>query len=236
MIYRWGFFKHKALRFDLPGKIDEPFYNDVKKRLAADPHFKFDSEVKLWDLYRSLSILFLLTIAAFIVLVGLIFAHNNNLVLVAVSVIVAFVGIRPSIYFGFLLYHFLKYQRDEKRFHTDFKRAIASSQGFPHFTDEFYRGRYSETTLLTVYHLIRPYRLLKDFVESCGLVEFICIYKHAKGDDYLVLSNSVEVIRFIEMQKEVDRLAPDDRVLQVIKQQNFYPFVYGNKKLKHLID
>ena len=236
MFYPRGFFTHKALRFDLPGKIDEPFYNDVKKRLVSDPHFEFDSDVKLWDHYKTLFILFLLTIGAFVVLAVLIFTNNTNPVLVAISVIVAFIGIRPSIYFGFLLFHFLKYQRDEKRFHSDIKRAIASSQHFPQFIDEFYRGRYSETTQLTVYHLSRPFDSLKDFVEISGLAEYTCIYKHAKGDDYLVLSNSVEVIRFIERQQGAVRLSSNDQVLQVVKQQVFYPFVYGNKKLKHLIE
>jgi hypothetical protein len=236
MFYPRGFFKHRALRFDLPGKIDEPFYKEIKERLAVDPRFKFDSDVKLWDLYKGLFILFLLTIIACVVLAVLIFTHNTNAVLVVVSVLVAFIGIRPSIYFGLLLFHFLKYQRDEKRFYSDFKKAIASSEHFPQFIDEFYRGRYSETTQLTVYHLTRPLGPIKDFVESCGLAGYMCIYKHAKGDDYLVLSNSVEVIRFIERQQGVDRLSSNDQVLQVVKQQDFYPFVYGNKRLKHLID
>ena len=223
------------MRFDLPGKIDEAFYNDIKNRLAANPNFKFESDVKLWELYKVLFIVFLLSIAALFLLAGLIFTRNTNPILAFLSVLVAFIGVRPSIYFGLLLFHFLKYRRDEKRFHTDIKQAIASSQDFHQFTNGFNRGRYSETTLLNVYHLTQPLESIKDFVEGRGLAGYMCIYKHAKGEDYLVLSNSVEVIRFIESQRGVDRLAPNDYKLQVLKQQDFYPFVYGNKRLKHLI-
>jgi hypothetical protein len=235
MIYTRGFFKHKALRFDLPGKIDETFYLDIKKRISDNPHFKFESDVSLWDLYKGLFMVFLLTILSCIILVVFLQSGHQNIVFLFILFAIIIIGMRPSIYFGMLLFHFLKYRRAEKRFHADFKKAIAQSDHFPAFVGRFYVGRYSETALLNVYHFTSSIELIKEFVEAKDLASYVCIYKHSKGENYIVLSNSVEVIWFIEKHAGVVLLGPDNSVLQVVKQQVVFPFVYGNKKLKYLI-
>jgi hypothetical protein len=236
MIYTRGFFKHKALRFDLPGKIDKTFFLDIKKRISDDPHFKFKSEVNLWNLYKGLFIVFLFTIISCIIIFIIILLGQRNLVLIFISILIAAIGIRPSLYFCVLLFHFLKYRRTEKKFHADFKKAIAQSDYYLDFVDRFYVGHYSETTLINVYHFARSIELIKEFVWSKNLAFYVCIYKHSKGENYIVMSNSVEIIRYIEGQDSIHLMSPDDKVLQILKYQVEFPFVYGNKKLKFLID
>lgn len=236
MIFLKGLFKHKALRFDLPGKIDEPFYLDIKNRITHDPGFRFESEVILWKLYRSLLILSLITAFAMILLFVLIFTNSRNVVLLTICAIIFFIGIRPSVYFGMLLFHFLKYRRDEKRFHADFCQAIAQSVNFTDFTNSFYKGRYSETTILKAYFLtlsMDPFRVL---AESKGLTSNLCIYKYAKGDNYIVLSNSVDLIYFINGHEGILPVESHDPVLKIVKEQLEFPYVYGNMRLKYLID
>ena len=236
MIFTRGLFKHKALRFDLPGKIDEPFYLDIKNRIAADPRFHFETEVHLWKLYKGLLILSLITGLAIVLLFVFIVVNLRNPVWLVIPLVVAVIGIRPSIYFGMLLFHFLKYRREEKRFHTDFSRAIAQSDNFEDFTDRFYSGRYSETSVLKAYYLSLAFGPVKDFAEDRTLAANLCIYKRAKGDNYIVLSNSVELISFIDRQEGILLVEPNDPVMKVIKEQVVYPYVYGNKRLKYLID
>jgi hypothetical protein len=236
MIYTRGFFKHKALRFDLPGKIDKTFYLDIKKRISDDPNFKFESEVNLWNLYKSLFIVFLFTTLSCVIIFVLILSDQRNLVLIFFLIVIVAVGIRPSLYFCMLLFHFLNYRRTEKKFHADFKKAIVQSDHFEDFVDRFYVGHYSETAPVNVYHFARSIDPIKEFVGSRNLASYVCIYKHSKGENYFVLSNSVEIIRFIEGQDSIYLVSPDDKVIQILKYQVEFPFVLGNKKLKFLID
>jgi hypothetical protein len=236
MIFTRGLFKHKALRFDLPGKIDEPFYLDIKNRIAEDPRFHFETEIHLWKLYKGLLILSLITVLAIVLLIVIIVANLLNPVWIGISILVVFIGVRPSIYFGMLLFHFLKYRREEKRFHTDFSRAIAQSDNFEDFIGRFYSGRYSETSELKAYYLSLAFGPVKDFAADRRLVANLCIYKRAKGDNYIVLTNSVELTSFIGRQEGILLVEPNDPVMKVIKEQVVYPYVYGNKRLKYLID
>jgi len=134
------------------------------------------------------------------------------------------------------LFHFLKYRRNEKRFHTDFSREIAQSENFIDFTSRFYNGRYSETTILKAYYLTLSMEPFRDFAEDKGLISNLCIYKRGKGDNYILLSNSVELISFIDRQEGIFPVASDDPVMKVMKEQVEFPFVSGNKRLKYLID
>jgi hypothetical protein len=236
MIFTRGLFKHKALRFDLPGKIDEAFYLDIKNRIAEDPRFQFESEVHLWKLYKGLLILSLITVLAILLLFASVLLNLLNPVWLFICLAVGIIGLRPSIYFCMLLFHFLKYRRDEKRFHTVFSRAVAQSDNFADFTDRFYSGSYLETTVLKAYFFTLPFEPVKDFAEGRGLAANLCIYKRAKGDNYIVLSNSVELISFIDRQEGVFLVASDDHIMKVIREQVVYPYVYGNRRLKYLID
>jgi hypothetical protein len=236
MIFTRGLFKHKMLRFDLPGKIDEPFYLDIKDRMAKDPRFHFDTEVDLWKLYRGLVILSLITGFAIVLLFVFIILNLRNPVWLFIPFVVAVIGTRPTIYFGMLLFHFLKYRRDEKRFHTSISQAIGRSDNFAEFTDRFYSGDYLETTVIKAYYLMLPFESVRDFAEDRGLAANLCIYKRAKGDNYIVLSNSLEIISFIDRQEGIVLVASDDHIMKVIKEQVDYPYVYGNKRLKYLID
>jgi hypothetical protein len=137
MIFTKGLFKHRALRFDLPGKIDVPFYLDIKNRIADDPGFRFETDVYLWKLYSGLLILSLITWLAIVLLFVLVIVNLRNPVWLIICFVITVIGIRPSVYFGMLLFHFLKYRRDEKRFHADFSRAIAQSENFADFTNRF---------------------------------------------------------------------------------------------------
>ena len=236
MIFTKGLFKQKALRFDLPGKIDEPFYLDIKNRIAADPGFRFETEVHLWKLYGGLLFLSLITLIAIILLFGLVVANLQNPVWLFICFAITVVGMRPSVYFGMLLFHFLKYRRNEKRFHADFSRVIAQSENFTDFTSRFYSGRYSETTMLRTYFITVRMEPFRDFAEDKGLISNLCIYKRGKGDNYILLSNSVELISFIDRQEGIFPVASDDPVMKVMKEQVEFPFVSGNKRLKYLID
>jgi hypothetical protein len=236
MIFTRGLFKHKALRFDLPGKIDEPFYLDIKDRMAKDPRFRFETEVDLWKLYRGLIILSLTTLLAVLLLFVFIIFNFISPVWIYICFAIIVVGSRPTIYFGMLLFHFLKYRRDEKRFHTSICQAIGRSDNFAEFTDRFYSGDYLETTAIKAYYLSQPFEAVKDFAEDRGLAANLCIYKRAKGDNYILLSNSLEIISFIDRQEGIVLVASDDHLMKVIKEQVVYPYVYGNKRLKYLID
>ena len=236
MIFTRGLFKHKALRFDLPGKIDEPFYLDIKDRIAKDPQFNFETEVDLWKLYKGLLILSLITVLAILLLFVSVLLNLLNPVWLFICLAVGIIGMRPSIYFCMLLFHFLKYRRDEKRFHANIRRAIAQSDNFADFADRFYSGGYSETAILRAYYFTQSFDAVKDFADGKGLTANLCIYKRAKGDNYIVLSNSAELITFIDRQEGVILVASNDLVMKVIKEQVVYPYVYGNKRLKYLID
>jgi hypothetical protein len=236
MIFTRGLFKHRALRFDLPGKIDEPFYLDIKNRIAENPGFRFETEVNLWKLYSGLLILSLITCLAIFLLFVLVVVNLRNPVLLIICLLIAVIGIRPSIYFGMLLFHFLKYRRDEKRFHCDFSRTISQSDNFADFTNRFYSGRYSETTTLKAYFLTMTLEPFRNLAEGKGLTSNLCIYKHGKGDNYIVLSNSVELIYFIDGHEGILPVESHDPVLKIVKEQVEFPYVYGNKRLKYLID
>jgi hypothetical protein len=236
MIFTKGLFRQKALRFDLPGKIDEAFYTDIKNRIAEDPHFNFETEAHVWKLYRVLLIISLVTCIALILSLISIFLKIYNPVLLVICVVIVFIGMRPSIFFGMLLFRFIKYRRAEKKFHADFRQAIAESDNFTDFTNRFYSGRYSETTGVKAYYLSMPIGPFKDFAEGKRLSANLCIYKRAKGDNYIMLSNSVELISFIGRQEAIVVIEKNDPVLRVVKEQLEFPFVYGNKRLKYLID
>jgi hypothetical protein len=242
MIFTKGLFRQKALRFDLPGKIDETFYTDIKTRIAEDPQFNFETEAHVWKLYRVLLIISLVTCLALVLLLVSIVSEISigsgtyNRILFFVCCLIIILGMRPSIYFGMLLFHFLKYGRDEKKFHVDFILAIAESDNFTDFTNRFYSGRYSETTKVKGYYLSLPIEPFKAFAEDKGMTTRLCIYKRAKGDNYIMLSNSVELISFIERQKGIIAIETIDPVLRVIKEQLEFPYVYGSKRLKYLID
>ena len=236
MIFTKGLFKHRALRFDLPGKIDEPFYLDIKNRIADDPGFRFETDVHLWKLHKGLLILSLITGFAIVLLFVLVILNLQNPVWLFIFFAITVIGTRPSVYFGMLLFHYLKYRRNEKRFHTDFSRAIAKSDNFADFTTSFYSGRYSETTMLKAYFLSMSMEPFRDFAQGKGLTSNLCIYKRGKGDNYIVLSNSVELIRFIDECEGIIPVEPHDPVMMILKVQVEFPYVYGNKRLKYLID
>ena len=42
--------------------------------------------------------------------------------------------------------------------------------------------------------------VIKEFVQSHGLISNIAIYKYAKGDHYVILSNNDDLIQLIERQ------------------------------------
>jgi hypothetical protein len=129
MIFAKGLFRQKALRFDLPGKIDEAFYSDIKNRITAEPQFKFETEAHLWKLYRVLLIISLATCISLILLAILIILKINIPVWLVGCLAIVFLGMRPSIYFGMMFFHFIKYRREEKKVHTG-RRAFLLIAGF----------------------------------------------------------------------------------------------------------
>ena len=238
MFYNRTFAKnYKPLRFDLPGKVDEEFYQDIKNRQAHDTEVQFSSEVSLWKLYRVpviIILVFLSSLVYSIIFFLIQYPGINKLFYIPLFFMV--LGIRPAIASFFLIWHFLKYKKAEKKFHKDFNQSVARSNSFSDFESQFYSGQYRETMVLNGYLLQAPFQPIKNFAESNNLEKHLTIYKFSKGDNYILLSNSVELTTFIERQTNIAPIPKNDKILQIIKQQFEFPYVYGNKKLKHLID
>lgn len=233
-------FRHKPLKFTPPEKVDGQFYLDVKNQLAQSPDFKFESEVNFWHMYKFIFLASLLFLCS-VVLVTTLFLFNIKVVelplVFGISFIIIMVGIRPFIYFTILFIHYFKFIRDERKFHTAFKKAVADSSDFEEFSNAFYVGSFAPIPSINEYVLENDIGLLKDFVESKGMSSNIAVYKFSNTPPaFVVLSSNEEINRFIERIDGCKDLKRGDKMRWVVKYQSQIPCLYGNKGLRKYME
>ena len=81
----------------------------------------------------------------------------------------------------------------------------------------------------------RNVEVIKEFVQNQGLISNIAIYKYAKGDHYVILSNNRDIIQLIESKGDISDLKNDARLRWSIKTGAVIPLDFGNKRLKRLM-
>jgi hypothetical protein len=194
--------------------------------------------VSFWESYRSIFIVFLVFVVsvATLTLLFLTGADQSNF-LYGISLFIIIIGIQPSIYFIILLIYYFKYLVQEGRYESEFKKAVVNSQDYVSFMDTFYTGQYSDKVPVKVYLFENDIKPVKDFVESSKLELSIAIYKLSKmPHDFVLLSDNEDIIRFVEIQEGCVELNKNEKIRWIIKYGVEIPCIYGNKKLKKLID
>jgi hypothetical protein len=238
MFYTKAFFKFKALRFTPPGRIDEDFYANTKERLVKNPNLKFESDFNFWQAYRGIFIVFVLFTLSVICSVVFFFTEAiPDYWVRGIPLFLVIIFFQPTIYFFILMIYYYRYWVSENRFHTDFRKAVIGSKDFNEFTDNFYTGKYAEPAKLKEYQFEGDIHLIKNFVKDRDLSLHMAIYKYSRPPfKFIILSTSGEVNEFIENQDGAGSLKMDNPIRRVIKYQTEIPCMFGNKRLKDLME
>jgi hypothetical protein len=237
MFYTRYLFKLKRPKFNPPGKIDEDFYIDIKKRLAEDPKFKFKSDFNFWYYYKYIFIVFVIFIFSIALLTILyLFDANVNMFIFGIPYFFILLGFQPSIYFCIAMVYYLRCLINERHYHKVFKNAIGTSTSFENFSESFYTGAYSEKPKVNEYLFEDDIAELKEFVEGKGLDSNIAIYRFNVPPVFVILSTNEEINFFIESKEGFNKLRTGDKIRWTIKYQVGIPCVYGNKGLKKLME
>ncbi len=227
--YSKAFFKHTAPRYVLPDRIDAEFYQESKKLLSENRNFKFKSELNFWKSYRYIFMVFLVFIGSAILL-SFFFSLSikQSSLIFGILIFILILTIQPVIFFCILMSYYLKYRIQENKFHSDFKAAVLKSGDFQDFSNTFYTGKYLEKLPLREYIYDGDINIIKEFVGNKGLISDIAIYKYAKGDHYVILSNNDDLIHFIESQGTVSDLKNDAGLRWSVKTGIAIPLDFGN--------
>ena len=234
--YTKAFFKHTAPRYVLPCKIDNQFYEETKILLSENRDFKFTSDLNFWKSYRYIFLVFLVFIGSSILLTILfLLSHKQSVLIFGILIFIIILTLQPAFYFCILMSYYLKYRVQENKFHSDFKVAVLKSQDFQDFSDAFYIGKYIEQVPLREFIYDRDVNIIKEFVQQHGLISDIAIYKYAKGDHFVILSNNQDLVQFIEGQGNSADLKNDRELRWAIKSGTAIPLDFGNRRLKRLM-
>jgi hypothetical protein len=237
MFYTRYLFKLKRPEFIPPEKIDEDFYIDIRRRLAEDPKFKFQSDFNFWYYYRNILIAVIIFISSIVFLLLLFYFHAAlNPLLVVIPYLFILLGLQPTISFIITMVYYTKYLIHERRYHKDFKKAISDSTRFENFIESFYRGSYSERPKVSEYLFEDDILPIKDYVDAKGLVSDIAVYKFSVPPVFVILSSNEEINKFIESRDGFRKLRKGDKIRWTIKYQAGTPCIYGNKGLKKLME
>lgn len=238
MFYTKAFFKFKALRFTPPGRIDQDFYTDMKRRLVEDPNLKFGSDFNFWQAYRGIFIVFLLfSLSSTCLSIFFLAKAVPDFWVQGILLFLVVIFFQPAIYFIILLVYYIRYRVNENRFHADFRKAVTGSKDFNEFMMGFYTGKYAELAKLKEYQFQGDISIIKNFVRERELTVQIAFYRYSKPPfKFIFLSTSEEFNEFIESQPGSSGLKPDNPLRWVIKNQTEIPCMYGNKRLKLLMD
>jgi hypothetical protein len=236
LFYKKAFSKHRVPRFIAPGRIDIEFYEESKKLLSENSGFKFRSELDYWKRFRIIFIVFVVFVACAILLTTLLIESQEKYsLLLGILFFIMILTIRPVVYFLILMSYYLVYRMKEKKFHKDFKSAVIKSRDFDDFTNTFYVEKYAERTQLREYIYDKNIDSIKEFAQKRELISHVAIYKYAKGDHYVVLTNHEDLVQFIEYQGSVADLNEEAALRWSIKTGTVIPFDFGNKRLKKLM-
>ncbi|HEV8506553.1 MAG TPA: hypothetical protein VGQ53_14175 [Chitinophagaceae bacterium] len=227
-------FKLTRPKFIPPDKIDEDFYNEIKDRLKTEPDFAFESDIRFWETYKYITIVFivfLISLSTLFVLSGP--GEDKYPFFYGPAVFLVIILFFPVRYFIVLMVYLAIYFKNERKFHAHFKRVLAGSDNFPNFIDNFYNGKYAEQLPLNEYFYENDIGPIKGYVDDRNIVSDIAIYRYARSPDrFIILSQNEEISAFIEERAGWLAIDRKDKARWTIKYSVDIPCIYGNKKLQ----